>query len=241
MNQTIGDGILTRDIGRYPPAMRKLLDEVGNETIAKITLFKYPLVEVSALAKLFLNKKMPFDQLFHLGMNINDKYILDKNEVLHFVRGGIPTKPNTQTMNVDKVPSQPKLTINALLEQTRLRIGNEKMTEYNAFRNNCQDFIKNLLITGNWSTPDTTKFIHQNAESFLKDLPKGTELITNAITKVGAVIDKLKHGEGVDDDDEYEYDDDDDNNRNQLHHYGHHNDWVIIHFHRLLKGKCCEW
>jgi hypothetical protein len=202
-----GQGILTRDVGRYPPAMRNLLDEVGNETITKITLFKYPLVEVSALAKFFSNRKVPYDELFHLGMLINDKYKLDKDEVLHFVRGGIPTKPNTKTMNVDKVPTQPKLTINALLEQTRLRIGNEKMTEYNAFRNNCQDFIKNLLITGNWSTPDTTKFIHQNAESFLKDLPKGTELITNALTKVGAVIDKVKYGEGIEEDEEYEYDD----------------------------------
>jgi hypothetical protein len=191
-----GEGLLTRDVGRYPPAMRKLLEQVGNESISKITLFKYPLVEVSALAKFFSNKKIPYDELFHLGMNINGKYNLDKDGVLHFVRGGIPTKSNTQTMNVDKVPSQPKLTINALLEQTRLRIGNEKMTEYNAFRNNCQDIVTNLLITGNWSTPDTAKFVNQNVSSFLKDLPKGSELIANAYTKVGAVIDRLKHGEG---------------------------------------------
>jgi hypothetical protein len=192
-----GEGLLTRDVGRYPPAMRKLLEQVGNETISKITLFKYPLVELSALAKFFSNKKIPYDELFHLGMNINGKYNLDKDSVLHFDRGGIPTKPNTQTMNVDKVPSQPKLTINALLEQTRLRIGNEKMTEYSAFRQNCQHFVTNLLITGNWSTPDTAKFVNQNAESFLKDLPKGSELIANAYTKVGAIIDRLKHGEGI--------------------------------------------
>lgn len=192
-----GEGLLTRDVGRYPPAMRKLLNEVGNETITKITLFKYPLVEVSALAKFFSNKKIPYDELFHLGMNINGKYNLDKDRVLKFVRGVIPTKENTQTMGVIKVPIKPKLSINALLEQTRLRIGNEKMTEYNAFRNNCQDFIMNLLITGDWSTPDTTKFINQNIESFLKDLPKGTELIANAFTKVGAIIDRLKYGEGI--------------------------------------------
>src|SRR3972149_5321777 len=208
-----GEGIFTRDIGRYPPSMRKLLLEVGNEIITKITLYKYPLVEISALAKFFSNKKIPYDDIFHLGMNINEKYNLDKDGVLSFVRGGIPKKGKplqpqsgrevkgtvvffTQTMNVDKVPSQPKLTINALLEQTRLRIGNEKMTEYNAFRNNCQDFIKNLLITGNWSTIETTKFIHQNAESFLKDLPKGTELITKIVKKVEAVVDRLQHGEG---------------------------------------------
>jgi hypothetical protein len=191
-----GEGLLTRDVGRYPPSMRKLLNEVGNETITKITIFKYPLVEVSALAKFFSNKKIPYDEVFHLGININGKYNLDKDRVLSFVRGVIPTKRNTQTMDVIKVPIKPKLSINALLEQTRLRIGNEKMTEYNAFRNNCQDFVMNLLITGDWSTPDTTKFINQNVESFLKDLPKGTELITNAFTKVGAIVDRLKHGEG---------------------------------------------
>ena len=191
-----GEGLLTRDVGRYPPAMRKLLNEVGNETITKITLFKYPLVEVSALAKFFSNKKIPYDELFHLGMSINGKYNLDKDRVLKFVRGVIPTKRNTQTMDVIKVPIKPRLSINALLEQTRLRIGNEKMTEYNAFRNNCQDFVMNLLITGDWSTPDTTKFINQNVKSFLKDLPEGTELITNAFTKVGAIVDRLKHGEG---------------------------------------------
>jgi len=196
-NNTTGEGLLTRDVGRYPPSMRKLLEQVGNETITKITLFKYPLVEVSALAKFFSNKKIPYDEIFHLGMNINGKYNLDKDRVLSFVRGGIPTKANTQTMDVIKVPIKPKLSINALLEQTRLRIGNEKMTEYNAFRNNCQDFIMNLLITGDWSTPDTTRFINQNAESFLKDLPKGTELITNAFTKAGAVVDRLIHGEGI--------------------------------------------
>ncbi len=165
----VGQGIIFRDPGKYPPKMRALLEEVGDEEIKKITLFRYPLNKaVQTAAKLGTLGLSPYDKLFHLGIIINDKYLLDKQDVLDFKRSGVPNKPGTETMEVGRVSMNPKLTINELLEETKKRVGNSRMTSYNAFKNNCQRFIQDLMNTGGWTTQQTTDFILQDTELLLK-------------------------------------------------------------------------
>jgi hypothetical protein len=65
-----GNGFFFRDVGKLPPSARKLLEQVGDEKINSITLFRKP-ISLSSFAK-FVGalKGTPYDKLFHLGMVI---------------------------------------------------------------------------------------------------------------------------------------------------------------------------
>tara|TARA_R110002012_G_scaffold121494_1_gene270972 strand:- start:1318 stop:2064 length:747 start_codon:yes stop_codon:yes gene_type:complete len=202
MNNTyqVGNGIFFRDAGKFPPSVRKLLSEVGNEPITSIKLFKYPLIAVGIAASIASKGKVPYDKLIHLGMEINGKYLLDKDAVIHFRRGSIPQKKGLQTMSVSEVASKPVLTINELLEKTKERVGDKRMTSYSSFKNNCQRFIQDLLITGRWNTPQTTAFVVQSAPTIdivKKDLPGFAEPLVDIYTGFKAFLDRQLKGEGV--------------------------------------------
>ena len=68
-----GTGIFFRDPGKLPPTARKLLEQVGDEKITSMTLFRNP-ISLSKFAK-FVGalKGTNYDDLFHLGVIINGK------------------------------------------------------------------------------------------------------------------------------------------------------------------------
>jgi hypothetical protein len=186
-----GQGIFFRDVGKLPPQARKLLQQVGDEKISSITLFRKP-ISLSSFAKFIgaLNGT-PYDKLFHLGMVINNKYLLDKQEVIHFERSGIPSGAETQDVEVDR-----DITINELLEKTRRRMGNANFSNYSSRRNNCQDFMLNVLSANGLSSPIYTKFIKQDTESVFQNLPSYAEKISDFLTGTQALVERQLSGEG---------------------------------------------
>ena len=70
-----GEGLLIRDVGQYPPKDRALIEQVGDEKVTKLTLYRYP-ISLSKFAK-FIGalKNTPYDDLMHIGIVINDKYL----------------------------------------------------------------------------------------------------------------------------------------------------------------------
>ena len=87
----IGTGFFERDVGKLSPSIRKLLEQVGNEKITSIKLFRKP-ISLSSFAK-FIGalKGTPYDSLMHLGLILNNKYLLDKQEVIHLEKSGVPS------------------------------------------------------------------------------------------------------------------------------------------------------
>jgi hypothetical protein len=186
-----GSGFFFRDVGKFPPSARKLLSEVGDEKISSITLFRKP-ISLSSFAK-FIGalKGTPYDQLFHLGIIINNNYLFDKQEVLHFERSGIPQGSETLDVNVDK-----DITINELIEKTKKRMGDADFSNYSARKNNCQHFILNVLSANGLSSPIYTQFIKQDTESVFNNLPSYAEKISDFVTGTQALIDRQIQGEG---------------------------------------------
>ena len=188
-----GEGLLLRDIGKLSPKIRKLLEQVGNEKITSVTLFRKP-ISLSAFAKFVgVLKNTGYDSLLHLGMIINGKYLLDKQDVIHFERSSLPTGKDVESMDV-KVDKE--ITINELLEKTRKRMGDADFTNYSSKNNNCQDFILNILAANGLSTSETTKFVKQDLEKVFNNLPSYAEKIADAITEAGRVIERVQEGEG---------------------------------------------
>ena len=187
-----GTGIFFRDPGKLPPTARKLLEQVGDEKITSMTLFRNP-ISLSKFAK-FVGalKGTNYDDLFHLGVIINGKYLLDKQAVLHFERSGIPKDSETL-----QIPIAKEITISELLEKTRKRMGDSNFSSYNAKSNNCQDFMLAVLSANGLSSPELTKFIKQNVEAVFNNLPSYAEAISNFVTGTQAVADRVIQGEGT--------------------------------------------
>jgi hypothetical protein len=89
----------------------------------------------------------------------------------------------------------PGLTLNLLLERTRNEMGG-KFLPYSAANNNCQDFILNMPKSNNVATPPNIQFVKQATQSlFTPELRK----ITNTITNIAGIADKLIQGGKVSD------------------------------------------
>ena len=182
-----GTGTFVREPGLEPPKFRKLLEEVGDEKITKLTLWRQPISVNSILKFLKLNKS--YDDIFHLALNISDKYNLDKQSVLTFERG----KPKGETL---EIPVNKDITIGEMIQKTKERMGKEAYTSYSV-RNNCQQFLLNVLSANGLMTADARKFIEQDVEKILQDLPAYSEVVANFFTKAQAVGNRLLEGEGA--------------------------------------------
>ena len=186
-----GDGMIKRDIGKFPPKSRKLIQEVGNEIVESIELFKYP-ISLSDIAKyLGVLKNTEYDELMHLGVVINDKYLLDKDAVLNFEKGGIPKSTNTLSVTPDK-----NQTINQMIDNTRKYMGDERFSTYKAFTWNCQDFIRSFLDANKLLTKERESFIMQDLQKVLNNLPQYSDAISNFYTDAKAIANRQIEGEG---------------------------------------------
>lgn len=192
-----GNGVFFRDAGKFPPKDRELIAQVGNEKITSMTLFRYP-IQVSKFAKLVgALKNTPYDDLIHIGVVINGKYLTEKDAVLNFERAGIP-KQSTETLTV---PITKDITINDLLENTRKRVGDERFSTYCALNSrnncgNCQRYLNDLLDSNGLNTAQTKKFVLQDLTEVVKNLPGFADIVSNFVTGAKAVVNKLIEGNG---------------------------------------------
>lgn len=190
-----------RTPGLLPPSARRLLEQIGDLPITTMQIIRTPIESYinKALNLLSLNKwdqvvkNIGYDQLFHLTLFINNKYVFEKNEVINLAQSN-PIKSNiSETMNVNFKPT----TIGQLIEDTRKLMGDQLFTSYNAKTNNCQNFISSILKANGSLTPELNTFINQNAEEIFKRLPQYVDKFATTITDIAARADRLLKGEGV--------------------------------------------
>lgn len=187
-----GEGLFERTAGKLSPKIRQLLEQVGGEKITSIILFRRP-ISLSKFAKFVgVLKGTSYDDLMHLGMIINKKYLLDKQEVIHFERAGVPSDAEKLEVSLDGKD----ITINELIEKTRKRMGDNNFTSYSSRKNNCQDFMLNVLSANGLSSPEYSRFIKQDLEGVFKNLPSYAEKIADFVTGASRVVEKIQEGEG---------------------------------------------
>merc|ERR1712070_422552 len=81
-----------REYSILPILVRKNLNKYGDEKIQKIAIVRTPIEKaintlLSIMTKNKYNKadkNSGYDSMFHLSLYINDKYLFDKQEVVHF-------------------------------------------------------------------------------------------------------------------------------------------------------------
>lgn len=195
-----GEG-LTRDPTINPPAVRKILQSIGNEKVESLQLVRTPLSKIS---RFLLNiasfgqlesklKETGIDDLFHLSLLINGKYELDKQEVIKLVRNPNAVKENSQTL---VVPVSSNLTINEMIENTQRQMGSN-YAPYDAKTNNCSIYISNVLSSNGLSTENSNIFLNQKTIELFEKFPSISEKLVKFGTDIGAVVDKTLYGEGA--------------------------------------------
>ena len=88
-----------------------------------------------------------------------------------------------------KIPVSGLPTLNDFYERTLKAVGEHQFFTYNAFQQNCQMFIKDLLSSNGALTADAQNFIMQDAQTLIKKLPfyvsKISQFATDTAGRVG--------------------------------------------------------
>lgn len=190
-----------REAGKLPPKSRNLLAKVGGEPITKMVLVRTPIESyinrtlglVSLGSWQSAVQKSGYDKLFHLSAFINDKYVLHKIEVTTLAQEN-PIKPESETMDVNLLGKS--ITIQQLIDTTRNAMGDQKFTDYDPIRNNCQVFIDAMLSANGLNNPELKKFVLQDAIKIFEQTPSLTGKFAQFVTDIGARVNRLVEGEG---------------------------------------------
>jgi hypothetical protein len=220
--ELVGNGFIRQD---YPPYVRQLLKKHGDKRIIAMKACRTPitistdLLNIVSLGQFKKNlESKPFDDLFHLDLRIEleatprmvtpdtskmgkefNKKVSERRmtmllEKKHVIKASMnPTeKPNTQFSYIPIHSNE--LTINKLLEGAKRILGNKFFT-YDAYNNNCQDFIMAILNGSRIGTEENRKFIKQDTKDLFDELPV-TKKIARLATDTGATLDRIVYGQG---------------------------------------------
>jgi len=184
-----------------PPNVRDILSKYGDLPIQSITLGRTPVpsaitgainaVSLGQFAKKFAST--PYDKLFHLFIifgTSQGKFLFEKNAVINATTN-IPNNADLKTI----APVPQGLTMNAVMDNTRRLMG-DKFLPYSAVNNNCQDFISSILRSNNIGTSDDLNWVKQDTEQLFSN-QSFLQRFTNNITDLGAKVDVLQQGAGV--------------------------------------------
>lgn len=172
-----GDGILKRD--DFPETTKKLLEQIKDEEITKMTLYRYPLPDVTAIAKIASGGRIPYDNLYHLGVHINDKYRLDKDALLTFEKAPFPTKDGTEKMELT-LPY--RITVGDAWGILFKKYKRSRIFNYDAIDFNCQRFMMDWLSVWDLDKkPEIKKWVLQDPKIIKSSLPSFSQGVSGVI------------------------------------------------------------
>jgi hypothetical protein len=144
---------------QYNKKCQRILDEYGDCKINKIYIVRQPFGKIIHLAfniltlfnyNKYINESddnCPYHPTLIFEINANGKtkfLLLEKNNSINICETFLINK----SFDFKKVPIQKnKHTLNKVLKNTKKRIGNHKFFNWNVYKNNCQAFTKEILIT----------------------------------------------------------------------------------------------
>jgi hypothetical protein len=183
----------------YSNTSKKTLEQYGNLPIKSLTIYRTP---ISSLIDKALNlisfgkfgdlkKQYGFDKLFHLALvaNVGSKnIIIEKNEVVN-ISTEYKTSKDTETFTIDMKGQT--FTVNEMLDKARKNVGDKTFFDYDAFKNNCQFFIRYCLEAVGLYSEQAKNFLFQDVEGIYKGLPSYVSKIAKVATRTGAVASKI--------------------------------------------------
>jgi hypothetical protein len=173
------------------------LEKIGNVPIREILVCRRPLnIALNFIAKL-LSKNAPYDEFFHLFLNVNladgTSWKFEKEHVVS-LKLCVPSDFNNATCFTLPRPVR-GMTLNKAISQAQSKNGMERTWFYDPIVSNCQVFALDMIgqIVGNINE-NTRNFIYQDVKTLFSEK---THKVARSITDLAGWWDHYIHGAGV--------------------------------------------
>ncbi len=188
-----------------PPDVRRFVERHGSDTITGIVVCRKPIQSalksvLNALSLGSINKALQekgYDDIFHLYVYLDitapsgerSRWRFEKNQVLTIKRSNSDRGEECSDVQLVGKP----LTAGQLWENA-VEFRGKRLFEYSADRDNCQAFVRDLLLANGLLKRDLNDFIMQDAQ---KLVPTYLRNPAKALTDLAARADVALHGRGI--------------------------------------------
>lgn len=182
------------------PVVRNILKNIGDKRIASLKVVRTPITKMYSFFVKKINKKLNFngvshDKLFHLYLvasyEDDDEYVVEKNQNINIRKYVYHEIDESMTIGSLSEP----LTLNIMLGKTIEEMGKDRVLHYDAFGNNCQRFVLDMLEVNNIEVSDELReFILQDVSNIV---PSWIERVVQIATDIVNRTETAIEGEGV--------------------------------------------
>lgn len=189
-----------------PKRFRQFIKAHGRDTIQSLAMMRAPVAKPGVWAMQLLTagrweefkKRGGVDEVYHTSIIVNGNIVLEKlDKIEGRVDAGYSKMPGAELYPIDL--GSKKMTIAEFLEKGRRQMG-EKFYTYDAFRSNCQDWVSNMVSANGLLDAEGRKWIKQDIDKLIKELPEITKTaavkITDVARDVGNVAEEFIYKRG---------------------------------------------
>lgn len=186
----------------WPPRVKKLIEKNKDATITKVLVVRAP---IQRWIDKFINfvssngldagkKKYNYTDMFHLyiyfKLSNGASFRIERNHVIEAKEMGEPAHKGETEIMEPTVPSG--LTFGQFMTNAADKIGKENLNMYDPGKNNCQVFTRDALAASGLITPEIEKFVMQEGEKIIGEMPSTAQDILRAITDFAHIGTKIK-------------------------------------------------
>lgn len=194
--------VVKRALGLSSNVPKTSRNNIERNEDTKITSLKVVRSPIQAFIHKFLNvitlgewkkklKEEGFDKLFHVKLVINNKYALEKRPSVYF--GSIRREKDEEEIDI---PVNKDITIGEFIKKAQFKM-KERFTDYDAFTNNCQAFIKGVLSSNGMYNHSINSFLFQDLSKLISNLPGYTKEVAKKITDTAGAVNEASSEVGV--------------------------------------------
>jgi hypothetical protein len=183
-----------------PKKFRKFLKAHGRDKIKSLAMMRAPVAKPGVMAMQLLTagrwdefkKRGGVDEVYHTSIIINGNIVLEKLEKLE---GRVDAEyAKMEGAELYPIDVNEDITIAEFLEKGRKQMGTAFYT-YDAFRSNCQTWVMNMVSANGLLDEEGRKWIKQDIDKLIKELPALTKYaavkITDVARDVGNVVEEF--------------------------------------------------
>lgn len=176
-----------------PPKVKNFLKSHGEEKITSLKVARVPISKVLDLVVDVISEgkyaqvknKLGYDKMFHLFVIVNDKYILEKNELFN-----VKNYTKSKDEEVVNISLNKDLTIGEFMRKASEGDEEKFYRHYDAFGDNCQAMVIRLLSKNGLLTDSVRTFVKQDVETIVKETGD-TAKKAGHITNIGSILNRL--------------------------------------------------
>jgi hypothetical protein len=191
----IGDSLKFLDwlLGYETTRFKQFLKQHGEEQVTSLQVSRVP---ISSTIRYLFNiitlgyfeeaqKKLGYDNFFHLSIVVNGKYRIEKNETVN-------QKPFVKDAKEELVDLKAGgFTIDDFIKEGSAAHPKEFWGEYDALGNNCQAWVT-MMLRGNGLYDQTIgRFVNQDVKALAKELPGYTGSVTKGVTDFASIVNRV--------------------------------------------------